>query len=41
MEKKYKILDFIEEGYEPFHLMGTEGILKEVESLLPSPLAFS
>ena len=30
LDEKYKILDFIAEGYEPFHLMGNQGILNEV-----------
>lgn len=30
LDKEYKILDFIAEGYEPFHLMGNQGILNEV-----------
>lgn len=31
LDKKLDILGFIREGYEPFHLMGDKGILKEVE----------
>jgi hypothetical protein len=31
LDRKVKILDFIEIGYEPFHLMGEEGILDEVD----------
>ena len=31
LDKKIDILGFIREGYEPFHLMGDNGILIEVE----------
>jgi hypothetical protein len=31
LDKKHNILQFIEKGYEPFHLMGNKGILKELE----------
>ena len=31
MDKKIDILGFIQEAYEPFHLMGDRGILREVE----------
>jgi hypothetical protein len=31
LDKKFDILGFIREGYEPFHLMGDKGILSEVE----------
>ena len=31
LDKKYKILEFLETGYEPFHLTGPEGVLNEVE----------
>ncbi|MCL2139326.1 MAG: DUF3791 domain-containing protein [Treponema sp.] len=31
LNKKFNILGFIREGYEPFHLMGDKGILSEVE----------
>ena len=34
LDKKYGILEFIEEGYEPFHLMGNEGILQEIEDYI-------
>ena len=30
LDEKYDILAFIGEGYEPFHLMGNEGILNEI-----------
>jgi hypothetical protein len=32
LDSKYGILRFIEIGYEPFHLTGTQGVLDEVES---------
>ena len=28
------ILGFIRDGYEPFHLMGPEGVLREVEDYI-------
>jgi len=31
LDKKHNILQFIEKGYEPFHLMGNKGILRELE----------
>jgi hypothetical protein len=31
IDREYGILDFIEIGYEPFHLTGTQGVLEEVE----------
>ena len=31
LDKKLDILGFIQEAYEPFHLMGDKGILIEVE----------
>jgi hypothetical protein len=31
LDRKYGILRFIEDGYEPFHLTGTEGVVDEVE----------
>jgi hypothetical protein len=34
MDKKYGILDFLETGYEPFHLTGSRGILHEVEDYI-------
>ncbi len=30
LDKKHNILEFIEKGYEPFHLMGNKGILNEL-----------
>ena len=34
LDKKHRILEFIEEGYEPFHLMGNKGILDELNSFV-------
>ncbi|GHU78455.1 hypothetical protein AGMMS49992_29110 [Clostridia bacterium] len=31
LDRKYGILRFIEIGYEPFHLTGTQGVVDEVE----------
>jgi len=33
LDKKRNILQFIEKGYEPFHLMGNKGILIELEKV--------
>ena len=34
LDRNYGILHFIEEGYEPFHLTGTEGIIEEVDDYI-------
>lgn len=34
LDHKYGILRFIEDGYEPFHLTGTEGVIDEVEDYI-------
>jgi hypothetical protein len=34
LDKVYNILHFIEIGYEPFHLTGTQGVVEEVEEYL-------
>ena len=34
MDEKYGIIDFIGEGYEPFHLMGSQGILNEIQEYI-------
>jgi len=34
LDDKYAILEFIEEGYEPFHLTGNEGILEELHEYI-------
>ncbi|MCL2322197.1 MAG: DUF3791 domain-containing protein [Oscillospiraceae bacterium] len=33
-DEKYNILEFIKEGYEPFHLTGNEGILMEIQDYI-------
>jgi hypothetical protein len=34
LDRRYNILRFIEIGYEPFHLTGTQGIIEEVEDYI-------
>ena len=34
LDSKYGILRFIEEGYEPFHLTGTQGVIDEVDDYI-------
>ena len=34
LDDKYAILEFIEDGYEPFHLTGNEGILEAVHEYI-------
>jgi hypothetical protein len=34
LDKKYSILDFLETGYEPFHLTGPQGVLDELEDYI-------
>ena len=34
LNRKYSILRFIEIGYEPFHLTGTQGIIDEVDDYI-------
>ena len=34
LDNKYNILAYIEEGYEPFHLTGNEGILDEIQDYI-------
>ena len=34
LDKKFGILEFLETGYEPFHLTGKEGILDELEEYI-------
>jgi len=36
LDKKYGILEFLETGFEPFHLTGAEGVLDEVEEYIRS-----
>ena len=34
LDDKYAILEYIEDGYEPFHLTGNEGILEEIHEYI-------
>ncbi|MDR1193154.1 MAG: DUF3791 domain-containing protein [Peptococcaceae bacterium] len=34
LDKKFGILRFLEIGYEPFHLTGTQGVIEEVEEYI-------
>jgi hypothetical protein len=34
MDKHYGILEFLETGYEPFHLTGSQGVLRELEAYI-------
>jgi hypothetical protein len=34
LDKEYNILHFLEIGYEPFHLSGTQGVVEEVEEYI-------
>jgi hypothetical protein len=34
LDRKYGILKFIELGYEPFHLTGTQGVVDELEDYI-------
>jgi hypothetical protein len=34
LDQKYGILRFIENGYEPFHLTGTLGIIDEIDDYI-------
>ncbi|MCL1830072.1 MAG: DUF3791 domain-containing protein [Oscillospiraceae bacterium] len=34
MDKQYRILYFLEIGYEPFHLTGDEGVLDELDEIV-------
>ena len=34
LDLNFGILRFIEEGYEPFHLTGTEGVIDEVDDYI-------
>jgi len=34
IDRKYGILRFIANGYEPFHLTGTQGVIDEVEDYI-------
>ena len=34
LDDKYAILEFIEDGYEPFHLTGNDGIFEEIDEYI-------
>ncbi|MDR1065787.1 MAG: DUF3791 domain-containing protein [Oscillospiraceae bacterium] len=34
LDRKHNILHFLEIGYEPFHLTGTQGVVEEVEDYI-------
>ena len=34
LDRKYDILNFIANGYEPFHLTGTQGVIDEVDDFI-------
>jgi hypothetical protein len=34
LDKKHKILKFLKDGYEPFHLTGDDGIMMELENYI-------
>jgi len=34
LDRKYGILRFIADGYEPFHLTGTQGVIDEVDDYI-------
>ena len=34
LDREYGILRFIENGYEPFHLTGTQGIIDEIDDYI-------
>jgi hypothetical protein len=34
MDKKYKLLHFLEIGYVPFHLTGDESVLDELDAIV-------
>jgi len=41
LDEKYAILEFIEDGYEPFHLTGNEGILEEIHEYIKEQRAIN
>jgi hypothetical protein len=34
LDRRYNIIRFIETGYEPFHLTGTQGVIDEVDDYI-------
>ena len=41
LDEKYAILEFIEDGYEPFHLTGNEGILEEIHEYIKEQITIN
>jgi len=41
LDDKYAILEFIEAGYEPFHLTGNEGIIEEINEYIKEQRAIN
>jgi len=41
LDRMYGILRFIEVGYEPFHLTGTQGVLDEIDDYIRTRQVFS
>ena len=41
LDDKYAILEFIEDGYEPLHLTGNEGILEEIHEYIEKQLVLN
>ncbi|GHU60810.1 hypothetical protein AGMMS49975_29900 [Clostridia bacterium] len=39
LDEKIHLLDLLREGYEPFHLTGTEGVLEEIDEYCKEHLA--
>jgi hypothetical protein len=33
-DREYDILGFLEDGYEPYHLTGDEGVLDEIDAIV-------
>jgi len=33
-DREYGILDFLEIGYEPYHLTGAEGVVDEIDAII-------
>jgi len=33
-DKEYNIIHFLDIGYEPYHLTGSEGVLAEIEEII-------
>ena len=33
-DREYGILDFLEIGYEPYHLTGAEGVVNEIDAIV-------